>query len=76
MLLLISHNKFVSFEPFLNVNDTYAQPFQTHICVASSQNSLLVGRNKSGIIHDLSNNNFFNFSLFCLLISILINIVF
>ena len=49
-----------------------------YICVASSQNSPLVGRNESGIIHDLSKSNFFNlnFSLFCLLISILINIVF
>ena len=48
------------------------------ICVASSQNSPLVGRNESGIIHDLSKNYFLNlnFSLFCLLISILINIVF
>ena len=48
------------------------------ICVASSQNSPLVGRNESGIIHDLSKNNFLNlnFKLFCLIISILINIVF
>ena len=54
--------------------------FQTTlcICVAASQNSPLVGRNESGIIHDLSKNNFFNlnFSLFCLMISILIHIVF
>ena len=49
-----------------------------YICVASLQNSPLVGRNESGIIHDLSKNIFFNlnFSLFCLMISILINIVF
>ena len=49
-----------------------------YICVASSQNSPLVGRNESGIIHDLSKNYFLNlnFSLFCLLFSILINIVF
>ena len=49
-----------------------------NICVASLQNSPLVGRNESGIIHDLSKNIFFNlnFSLFCLMICILINIVF
>ena len=44
-------------------------------CVASLQNSPLVGRNESGIIHDLS-KNYLHFSLFCLMISILINIVF
>ena len=51
---------------------------ESTICVASSQNSPLVGRNESGIIHDLSKNmNFFNlnFSLFCLMISILIHVV-
>ena len=48
------------------------------MCVASSQNSPLVRRNESGIIHDLSKKLFLNLniSLFCLLISILINIVF
>ena len=49
-----------------------------YMCVASLQNSPLVGRNESGIIHDLSKSNFFNLNLllFCLMISILINIVF
>ena len=63
--------------------DYFFNPFILHffhilksICVASLQNSPLVGRNESGIIHDLSKNIFFNFSLFCLMISILINIVF
>ena len=48
------------------------------ICVASLQNSPLVGRNESGIIPDLSKNYFLNLNLalFSLLISILINIVF
>ena len=48
------------------------------IWVASSQNSPLVGRNESGIIHDLRKNYFLNsnLSLFCLLITILKNIVF
>ena len=51
--------------------------YRMYKCVASLQNSPLVGRNESGIIHDLSKKPFFLlfFSLFCLLISILRNIV-
>ena len=47
------------------------------ICVAYLQNGPLVGRNESGMIPDCS-KHFFNLklSLFCLFISILINIVF
>ena len=45
--------------------------------VASLQNSPLVGRNESGIIPDLNENNFLNLnlSLFCLLNSMFLNSV-
>ena len=38
-----------------------------YMCVASLQNSPLVGRNESGIIHDLSKNNFFYYKFFIIL---------
>ena len=48
------------------------------IYVASLQKSRLVGSNESGIIPDLSKKYFLNLnlSLFCLLISMIINIIF
>ena len=51
--------------------------YPVYICVASLQNSPLVGRNESGLIPDWSKKYFFdkNFLLVCLLISMLIHIV-
>ena len=48
------------------------------ICVATLQKSLIVGKNENGIIPDWSKKLFIylNLSIFCLLMSMLIHIVF
>ena len=51
-VIIVGYTFLSSINPVSAMNFIFKVTFDMAICVAALQNSLLVGRNESGIIHD------------------------